>query len=62
MTPRSRVTLADVLVAVAGGAGSAAEVARRTGADVDTAETALTTLAASANASITSSISASVIL
>lgn len=47
MTPGKRVTLADVLVAVAGGAGSAAEIARRTGADLDTAETALTTLAAS---------------
>ena len=47
MNAGRRVSLADVLAAVAGGAGSAAEVARRTGADMDTAETALATLAAS---------------
>jgi len=46
MTPGTRVSLGDVLAAVAGGAGSAAEVARRTGADLDTAEAALATLAA----------------
>lgn len=47
MTPGTRVSLGDVLAAVAGGAGSAAEVARRTGADLDTAEAALATLASS---------------
>jgi hypothetical protein len=45
MTPTTRVSLAAVLAAVAGGAGSAAEVARRTGCDPETAETALATLA-----------------
>jgi electron transfer flavoprotein alpha/beta subunit len=45
MTPGARVSLADVLAAVAAGAGSAIEVSRRTGADPDTAEAALTSLA-----------------
>lgn len=39
------VSLADVLAAVAAGAGSATEVARRTGAPLDVAETALAALA-----------------
>jgi electron transfer flavoprotein alpha/beta subunit len=38
--------LADVLAAVRAGAGSAAEVARRTGTSVEVADTALATLAA----------------
>jgi hypothetical protein len=37
--------LSEVLTAVAEGAGSTGEVARRTGADLDTAETALAALA-----------------
>lgn len=41
-----KVRLADVLAAVADGAGSTAEVARRTGASTQTAEAALATLAA----------------
>jgi electron transfer flavoprotein alpha/beta subunit len=41
------VALADVLAAVADGAGSAAEVARRTGTSLDVAETAMAALAAS---------------
>jgi hypothetical protein len=40
------VTLAEVLHEVAAGAGSAAEVARRTGATRDVAEAALASLAA----------------
>ncbi|HEX6888481.1 MAG TPA: hypothetical protein VF143_10275 [Candidatus Nanopelagicales bacterium] len=39
------VALADVLAAVASGAGSTAEVARCTGAPLDVADTALATLA-----------------
>ena len=39
------VTLAEVLREVAGGAGSTAEVARRTGASADVAEAALAALA-----------------
>lgn len=38
--------LSEVLAAVADGAGSTAEVARRTGASTDTVETALAALAA----------------
>ncbi|MCU0283348.1 MAG: hypothetical protein MUD13_05520 [Candidatus Nanopelagicales bacterium] len=39
------LALADVLAAVGTGAGSAAEVARRTGCSIDVAEAALLTLA-----------------
>ena len=42
----ARVALADVLTAVGAGAGSAAEVARRTRTSTSIAETALATLAA----------------
>ena len=42
----ARVRLADVLAAVADGAASTDEVARRTGSSLPTAETALATLAA----------------
>ena len=45
MTPDTRLSLADVLAEVAAGAGSASEVARRTGADRDTVEAALASLA-----------------
>lgn len=45
-TPAARASLADVLAAVAAGAGSTAEVARRTGMTVEQAETALAALAA----------------
>lgn len=40
------IPLSDVLAAVRAGAGSAMEVARRTGASVEVAETALAALAA----------------